>query len=544
MSPVRVPATRTAYSPRLRSGLALGMTTALSVVSVVSVLSVLPLSAQTQSADSAWRAGNYAAARVEYQRVLAQDSTSTRSLYRLAVLTSWDNKLDSSLMLIRRARALEPLDPDLRFTEAQVLSWASEFDASLQKWDSLLLLMPERRDAALARARTLAWANRFNEAGAAYEQLIQRDSTDPAAYVGRGQVYAWKGDHSAAIADYERALRIKPNDADALVALAQLHHWQGRNELARAELGAVLQADSTNREARQVSRLVRAAVRPRIEVGAGWNRDSDENQTLWQSLGSSMMLAGGLRGFVNAGLAQLDDPFRDANRVTGEVAATYAFANLQATAGVGARRLEASDSDQRSETTGRASLSWRPAPSAGVGIGWSHYPFDETALLIGSGLDLDNVDLAADVDVTPSFSVSAGGGRTWFSDGNERTGFLLAATKRLSPRWFVGVLGRTFSFDEPGVGYFSPDRYTLLEGRGGYSYAKGGWSARATAGLGGQKVADNGVQVAWRAELRGAYSWSAINRLELFGGTTRNAGTSVAGAYQYWSAGVSVVVGL
>lgn len=517
---------------------------ATSVLSVLSVVSVSLVSAQSQAADSAWHAGNYPEARAQYQRVLAQDSNSTRALYRLAVLTSWDNKLDSSLMLIRRARALEPLDPDLRFTEAQVLSWANQFDESLVKWDSLLLLTPERRDAALARARTLAWANRFPEAGEAYAQLIQRDSTDPAGYIGRGQVYAWRGDYSAAIADYERALQIKPNHPDAMVALAQVHHWQGRDELARAELGAVLQADSANRDARRISRLVRAALRPRVDVGAGWNRDSDENQTLWQSLGSSMMLAGGLRGFVNLGLAQLDDPFRDANRIMGEAGASYAFGTVQVTGGVGSRRLDPSDSEQRSETTGRATVSWRPAPSAGIGIGWSHYPFDETALLVSGGLDLDNLDVAADVDVTPSFSLSAGGGRTWFSDGNERTGFVLAATKRLSARWFVGAMGRAFSFAEAGVGYFSPARYSLLEARGGYSVAKGGWSARVTGGLGGQKFADNGVQAAWRAELRGAYAWSAINRLELFGGTTRNAGTSAAGAYQYWSAGMSMVVGL
>lgn len=516
-----------------------GLTIALSALSAFSALH-----AQSTAGDSLWRAGKFPEARAAYERALGSDSTSVRAWYRLAILASWDNRLDSSLVLIHRARVLDPDDPDVRFTEAQVLSWANRFDESLRQWDSLLAAFPERRDAALARARTLAWASRFPEAEAAYGQLITRDPNDPAALVGRGQVHAWRGDYSSAVADYERALRIKPNDPDALVALAQVHHWQGRDQLARAELGAVLQADSANREAARVSRLVRAALRPRVDVGAGWSRDSDENETLWQSLGSSMMLASGLRGFVNAGFAQFDDPVRDANRVMGEGGASVAFGNVQVTGAVGARRLDASDTSERTETTGRASMSWRVTPAAAVGIGWSHYPFDETALLVGSGLDIDNLDVAADVDVTPSLSLSAGGGRTWFSDDNARTSVLLAATRRISPRWFVGVLGRRFTFQEPGVGYFSPDRYWLAEGRGGYSYARGGWSARVTGGLGAQKVADNDVQVAWRAELRGAYSWSAINRLELFGGTVRNAATSVAGAYQFWNAGMSLVVGL
>ncbi len=502
------------------------------------------LSAQTQAGDSLWRTGRFPDARVAYERALGEDSSAVRAWYRLAILASWDNQLDSALTLIQRARTLDPDDPDVRFTEAQVLSWDNRFDESLALWDSLLARYPDRRDAGLARARTLAWANRYPEALTAYDRLIATDSTDPAAYAGRAQVRAWQGHNAEAIADYRHALTLHPNDPEALVGLAQVYHWQGRDQLARAELGKVFQSDSTNRDAQRLSRLVRAAVRPRVTIDAGWNRDSDENQTIWQTLGSSMMLGAGLRGFVNAGYASLDDPVRDASRTMGDAGATFAVWDLQFTGSVGARRLDPSDSESRTVGTGRASVSWRIQPGAAIGLGYSTYPFDDTAFLVGSGLDLDNLDLAADINLTPTLVLSAGGGSTWVSDGNQRTGAVLALIKNLGPRWSVGVLGRTFAWDEAGVGYFSPDRFSLLEARGAYSYTKGSWSARASGGLGGQKFGNTGVQVAWRAELRGAYTWSTINRLEVFGGTTRNAGTSVAGAYQYWNAGVGLVIGL
>src|SRR5512140_853584 len=82
-----------------------------------------PLAAQVADGNRAWAAGRYDEARAAYERELAGNPRSVRSLYRLAVLASWSDQLDSALALLQRARAVEPADPDVRATEAQVLAW-------------------------------------------------------------------------------------------------------------------------------------------------------------------------------------------------------------------------------------------------------------------------------------------------------------------------------------------------------------------------------------------------------------------------------------
>src|SRR5690606_30973057 len=62
----------------------------------------VPTAAQVRAGDAAWEAGDFAAARAAYSRALAADPASVRSLYRLGLLASWDDRLDSALVLLRR----------------------------------------------------------------------------------------------------------------------------------------------------------------------------------------------------------------------------------------------------------------------------------------------------------------------------------------------------------------------------------------------------------------------------------------------------------
>ncbi len=69
------------------------------------ILPAARLAAQIPAADSAFAAGSFAAAKRLYEQVLQSDPRNARALYRLGVLASWDGKLDSALVLLRRARA-------------------------------------------------------------------------------------------------------------------------------------------------------------------------------------------------------------------------------------------------------------------------------------------------------------------------------------------------------------------------------------------------------------------------------------------------------
>ena len=126
--------------------------------------------------------------------------------------------------------------------------------------------------------------------------------------------------------------------------------------------------------------------------------------------------------------------------------------------------------------------------------------------------------------IAPGLSLGAGGGAGWFSDGNVRTSGVLAVTKQLPKHLFVGGMGRMVWFQEPGVGYFSPNRFTVVEARGGYARMGPTWETRASAGAGVQQIGSGGGwQFEGHVEGRAAYWFADRNRIEAFAGVTNSA---------------------
>ncbi|HEY9015423.1 MAG TPA: tetratricopeptide repeat protein, partial [Gemmatimonadales bacterium] len=105
--------------------------------------------AQQSQADDAWNQGRFDAARSGYVQTLARDPSNVRANLRLGVLLSWEGKLDSSLVLLQRARAGDPRDPEIRLIQARVLAWDKRYDAALRSYDSLLVQNPRLREASL-----------------------------------------------------------------------------------------------------------------------------------------------------------------------------------------------------------------------------------------------------------------------------------------------------------------------------------------------------------------------------------------------------------
>src|SRR5438876_4770953 len=137
------------------------------------------LAAQLPAADQAFQRGDYAAARASYERVLAADSSNVRALYRLAILDSWDGKLIRSLARFARLRRIDPHDPDIMVTQAQVLAWAGRTAASEALYDSVLERFPDRADALAGRARTIAWGGDLDRAEGLWRTALERHPDDP-----------------------------------------------------------------------------------------------------------------------------------------------------------------------------------------------------------------------------------------------------------------------------------------------------------------------------------------------------------------------------
>jgi tetratricopeptide (TPR) repeat protein len=511
----------------------------------VVLLGFAPLHAQEPEADTAWNQGRYDAARAAYARVLASNPQSARANLRIGVILSWQGKLDSALVFLARARASEPADQDIRLAQAQVMAWNKQYSDALLRYDSLLTIKPGLHDALIGRARTLSWAGRLDEAQSVYRNMLAKDSTDRDAVLGAAQVNAWKGNLAAAEQGYRAVLMRNPQDAEARAGLGYVYLWQGRVGAAGRQAGYALAIDSTHKAARELRRLVRVTARPSVETGANWSNDSDHNTSFWQTVAASAPLGGGVGIFGSVNALEASDPVRNATRVGGELGLTIAAGHFQATGAAGARRLNPEIAAPRTVATYRGQLRYRPAPSLGLGISYSRLPFDEIASLIERELDMELLEAGFDARPLPGLTVYAGGGELWLNDGNSRWSGSAGLTQKFLRHFFIGAFGRILSFDHLGVGYFSPDRFSVLEGIAGYDLERGSWIGGLSGGIGAQQVGKEGAaQSEWHLEGRLGQRWGDGNRVEAFGLVTNSAVSSTTGAFRYGSAGVLLRLGL
>lgn len=471
------------------------------------------LSAQTGLADSLWTAGDYRAAKAEYTLALHENPGSVRALFRLAVLSAWDGRLDSALALLRDAREVQPGEPDVRLWEAKVLLWDDRYSEALVRYDSLIAEFPERLDARLGRAQTLAWWGHTADAEREYRALAEANPDDPEALVALGQLLTWQHRLTEADRYTARALRVAP----------------------RHQAGRELQAQIT------------ALRNPRLEIALGVSHDSDHNTAWWQTLGTSLVPAPGLRAFASAGAYEASDPLRKGTRLSAEAGANWFYANLAVTAAIGVRRLSSDFSADRSLATWRMGASYRLAPGAGFGAGYAYYSLDETAFLVGRNLDISEFSLEGDVDLRRGLSLGVGAGIAPISDDNQRKSLVLALTQRIGGGLSAGLFGRGLWYDFRGLGYFSPDHYLIGEIRASYTRAFRPWEARLTGGVGIQDINLDGTHSAdarWHVEARLARRWSTISEIALSGGFSNNAISSVTGAYNFYTAALTVRIGL
>jgi len=472
---------------------------------------VTSLRAQQSEADAAWSQGRYEAARAGYEQVLLQNPSAARANLRIGILLSWEGKLDSALTLIARARAVSPADIDVRLAEARVRAWDRQYDAAIARYDSVLMESPNLREA---------------------EQ-------------GKAQTFSWKGDLSTAKQLYREILARHPEDADALVGLGYIHYWEGREAAARQHAQSALAVDSTHEAARALSRTIEEASRPATEGTATWSNDSDHNTSFGQTLSASASPGGGVGIFGSVSALETSDPALDATRIGGEAGVTAAVGRFQLTGAGGARRLFPEVADPRTAATYRASVGFRPSPGFGARLGYSRFPFDEIASLMERDLDLELLEGGFDARPFGGFSLFAAGSGLWLSDGNTRTGIVAGLTQKLHRRFSLGLFGRTLTYEERGVGYFSPDRFSVLEATASYTVDTPSWTGSLGGGLGAQQVGKQGAaQSEWHIEGRLGRRWGGGNRVEVFGLATNSAVSSTSGAFRYRSAGLTVRLGL
>jgi tetratricopeptide (TPR) repeat protein len=481
-----------------------------------------PAAAQLPEAEDAFTRGDYRTARQLYDSVLRLDSLSPRALYRLAVLDSWDGKLARSLARFVLLRRVEPADADVMVAHARVLSWAGRTRWSEALYDTVLATSPDRVDALAGRARAVAWDGDLERAEALWRAALERHPDEPELLLGLAQTLYWIGQPALAEGYVARARALAPNDQTA----------------------------------RDLFDQVRAERRPVVSLTMDAAGDIEHNSfvALTGSISASPRPA--LRGTVRASWRQNDDRI-NTDRSSGLegwlVQSLPGGASLRG--GLGVRRLDPVSGSTRSVLSAQLGGGLRPARSATVTAGYSHYAFDETTRLVDSGFVWDEVEVDLELNPRSNLDLSTVANGGWLSDGNRRLLGAVAAMAGIGRGVRVGAYVRVMGYREanPGRGYFAPDRFSLGEARASYVWRRRAWWLRANGGLGAQQVGTGApTQAEGHGDLTIARSWRAVDELALVGIYTNSAeartasavGPSITPTYRYWSVGLRYRRGL
>jgi hypothetical protein len=477
-----------------------------------------PLAAQLPEAEDAFARGDYRTARLLYDSALVLDSLNPRALYRLAVLDSWDGKLDRSLQRFTTLRRVEPTDPDIMVAHAKVLSWAGRTRWSEALYDTVLATAPDRVDALAGRARAVAWDGDLERAERLWREALERH----------------------------------PDEPEILVGLAQTLYWQGEPALAEGYAARARQLAPTDKTARDLFDQVRSERRPVLSLSFDAANDIEHNSFVLFSGDFSASPRPDLRGTLRAAWRRNDDGTNTdrSSGLDGWLVKSFR-SNASLRAGLGARLLDPTSGPSHSRLTAQLGGVLRPSKKASVTIGYNHYPFDETTELVNRAFDWDELDVDAEYSPRTNIDLSAIANGAWLSDGNRRLLGAAAAMVGVTKGLHVGAYARLMGYrlTNPGHGYFSPHTFTIGETRAAYVWRRHGWWLRANAGLGAQRI-DPGqaTQAEWHGDLTLARNWRALDELALVGTYTNSAAARAASAttpiYRYWSVGLRYRRGL
>src|SRR3989475_6011240 len=250
----------------------------------------------------------------------------------------------------------------------------------------------------VAQAQVLAWAGKPRASEALYASALARSPDRTDALAGRARAVAWGGDLDRAEQLWRRALDRHPDDPELLIGLAQTLFWKGQPGLAEAYAARARAVAPGDRTARDLERVVRAALRPEVATTVDGATDSDQNDFVAQEGTITSSLGSDLRGTLRVGWRYATD--RSSNGTSyGAAGSVIAALGKGAVlrAGLGVRRIDPESNPSRPPLTGQLGLWLRPGRYVAVRVGYTRSAFDETAALMGQDLTIDAVDLSFDV---------------------------------------------------------------------------------------------------------------------------------------------------
>lgn len=174
------------------------------------------------SAESALRAGNYAAAFRAYNEMSRLEPTNPDSFIALADLHLMFQDVDKALQAAQRAVGVAPDNPDALAARARVLNWHEENDdAAIDAFDALEINPDHVRTLAVLGEIYTDVGNR--EIAEEYiNQALALDPTDMLALRNRAYLLEMRGDYEESAAAYEAAIAAAPQRFDLYIEYGRL----------------------------------------------------------------------------------------------------------------------------------------------------------------------------------------------------------------------------------------------------------------------------------------------------------------------------------
>jgi tetratricopeptide (TPR) repeat protein len=490
---------------------------------------------------------------VEYfDQALALDPGDLEAAAFRARVLAWQGELEAALAALGQILEAEPSNALALEIQAQVLSWAGEHEASAAAWDQLLAITPgDRGEIRRSRARALLSAGRQAEARRDLDILLEEDPQDHEtrlalariltlagelgeaeghlrrvldavpgradAWAGLARVLTWQDRLEEGEEGWRRALELSPEDGSVRAGLVQNLRWQGRNHAA-LEAGRVpgREADPTGAELQEQLRWARAAVGPRTALSLFHERDSDGHRAWGGILTGALPLAPGLEvGWQGESrwmtLGELDS--------RADALSLYLARHLDP-----GWRLEVGAGGSSGLSAGGKRPSFRGEVSSpgrapvGVHVLGRYAALDGTAALVERDVRILEGDLDLRWNPAPLWRMSGRGGLAQV-DGRVRNRRWRGRATMVRGRflgWSLGVVGQGMGFQEnPGDGYFSPDRLLLLEAPARWRGQRGRWMATVEGAPGLQRIGEGDWEGAVRGTLGGGVQWAPGRELSL-----------------------------
>jgi tetratricopeptide (TPR) repeat protein len=481
-----------------------------------------------RSGEAAFREGNTRAAETSYREALAIDPHHLGSLLQLALVVSWHDRLEESIVIYERALAVDPGNLRGRLGLARVESWTGDFDRAVSLYEGVLEEHPGHREATLGLARTLSWSDQSPRARAIYGGLLEADPSDSEVRNGLARTLSFEGHLDEALVLYQQSIEQDPGDVEALAGRARVYLWQGRSPQAWEAFNAAARVSPENREILELGDALDDSFASSLRLRAGVLVDSDDNVIDTQQ--ALFTFTPALPVTLGVSYTRFDatqpcnrsdaSPPCDAPASLGnsnELAARLETIAVRAgwrwkpdlvlSGSAGIDRIDRERAGESTIGTASAGADWRMNDRWSFSGALARETYAATALTLDRGIGQASLTGTAAWVPAPRLGARFTLQRAGLSDGNGRNlaaGFLRWSVPLARPRVALTGFARYMTHDDAGSigqpgpgsenGYFSPDLFWAniagceVSDRIGSRF---GWSVQGTLGLQYARVRDD-----------------------------------------------------